>query len=195
MFKCRHLRGTGGFTLIELVVVLLVVMLLGSALLHGPRHGSPRDVHAAAQLVRAEMRRAIARADAIQGEAVFYIDPSVVGPSRGGFTALAGPEGTTRDTLSGTSAAAARSGLLNGAQWGSGNATTAPDGGSPLQIPGTIRCRVGRPCTINGKDRVVLYLTHARNPDAVDAVVLWSDLTVHLLHFQPGTGRWISELR
>lgn len=190
----RQLEGMGGFTLIEVVVVLLIVMLLG-ALLHGPRQGSSRDVHAAAQLVRAEMQRAIARADAVQGEVVFYVDPAVIGKSRGGFVALAGPAGTTKDTLPGPAAAAARSGLLNGAQWGPGNATTAPDGGPPLPMPGTVRCAVGRACTVNGRDRVVLYVTHARNPDAVDAIVLWSDLTVHLLHHQPGTGRWISELR
>lgn len=193
MSPMRQLGGKQGFTLIELVVVLLVVLLLGTALLHGPKYGSPRDVHAAAQLMRAEMQRAIARAEAMQGEAVFYVDPAIVGEDRGGFVALAGPAGTTRDTLS--VPAAARSGLRSGAQWGSGNVSTAPDGGAPRPMPGTIRCQVGRPCTVNGRDRVVLYLTHARNPHAVDAVVLWPDLTVQLLHYQPGTGRWIAELR
>jgi prepilin-type N-terminal cleavage/methylation domain-containing protein len=190
MSPARPLRGSRGFTLIELLIALLVVLLLGSALLHGPKHGSTRDVHAAAQLVRAEMQRAIARADAMQGEAVFYVDPAAVGETRGGFVALAGPPGTSRDTV-----AAARAGLRNGAQWGWGNVTTAPDGGTPLVMPGTIRCQAGQACIVNGRDRVVLYLTHARNPDAVDAVVLWPDLSVQLLHFQPGTGRWVAELR
>ena len=179
--------------MIELVVVLLVVLLLGTALLHGPRFGSSRDVHAAAQLVRAEILRTIARADAVQGEAVFYVDPSVDAESRGGFIALAGPSGTSTDTI--PPERRPRSGLRGGAQWGWGTVTAAPDGGAPIAMPGTIRCQVGRACSVNGRDRVVLYLTHARNPDAVDAIVIGADLTVQLLHHQPGTGRWVAELR
>src|SRR4051812_7400221 len=98
----RTLRGRDGFTLIELVIVLLVVTILAGALLQGPSLGSPRDVRAAAELVRAETLRAIARAEAVEGEAVFYVDPRVDAESRGGFFALAGPPGTTWDTLRGS---------------------------------------------------------------------------------------------
>lgn len=187
-------RTEAGFTLIELVVVLLVAMILGAALLRGPKLGSTRDVHAAALMVRGEMLAAIARADAQEGEAVFYVDPAADGDSRGGFIALAGPPGTTRDSLS-PSAPSPRAGLLRGAQWGWGSATTGPDGLAPAQMPGTIRCRAGSTCALGGSDHVVLYVTHARDPDAVDAIVLWADLTVQLLHFQPATGRWINGLQ
>ena len=187
-------RPEAGFTLIELVVVLVVVMILGAALLRGPRPGSARTVHAAAQLVRAEMLRAIARADALEGEVVFYVDPAVDGQSRGGFIALAGPPGTTRDTLAG-SPPEERTGLRGGTQWGWGSVTVGPDGLPPTRMPGTIRCRVGRACTPGGSDHVVLYLTHARSPETVDAVILWSDLTVQLLHYQPATGRWTPALQ
>jgi type II secretory pathway pseudopilin PulG len=187
-------RAEAGFTLIELVVVLLVAMILGAALLRGPKLGSPRDVHAAALMVRGEMLAAIARAEAEEGEAVFYVDPAADGDSRGGFIALAGPPGTTRDTLS-PATPSPRAGLLHGAQWGWGSATTGPDGLAPARMPGTIRCQAGRTCVLGGRDHVVLYVTHAMNPDAVDAIVLWADLTVQLLHFQPATGRWISGLQ
>jgi prepilin-type N-terminal cleavage/methylation domain-containing protein len=187
-------RTEAGFTLIELVVVLLVALLLGAALLHGPKLGSPRDVHAAALMVRAEMLAAIARAEAQEGDAVFYVDPAAEGESRGGFIALAGPPGSTRDTLSG-SAPSPRAGLLHGAQWGWGSAPAGPDGLPPARMPGTIRCRAGLTCELGGTDHVVLYLTHARNPHAVDAIVLWADMTVHLLHFQPATGRWVDGLQ
>lgn len=189
-----HAQGEAGFTLIEVLVVLVVALILGTALLKGPSLGSVRDVHAAAQLVRGEMLRAIARADALEGEIVFYVDPAVIGGSRGGFLALAGPPGTTRDTLAG-SPPRAWSGLTAGAQWGSGSATVGPDGQPPSRMPGTIRCRVGRACSFGGGDHVVLYVTHARDPEAVDAVILWSDLTVQLLHFQPATGRWTPALQ
>ena len=133
-------RTDAGFTLIELVVVLLVAMILGAVLLRGPKLGSARDVHAAALMVRGEMLAAIARAEAQEGEAVFYVDPAAEGASRGGFIALAGPPGTTRDTLS-PAALSPRAGLLHGAQWGWGSATAGPDGLAPAQMPGTIRCR------------------------------------------------------
>jgi type II secretory pathway pseudopilin PulG len=187
-------RAEAGFTLIEVVVVLLVAMILGAALLHGPKLGSPRDVHAAALMVRGEMLAAITRAEAQEGEAVFYVDPAVDGDSRGGFTALAGPPGTTRDTLS-PAQPSPRAGLLHGAQWGWGSATAGPDGLPPAQMPGTIRCRAGASCALGASDHVVLYVTHARNPDAVDAIVLWADMTVQVLHFQPATGRWTNGLQ
>ncbi|HEU4557579.1 MAG TPA: prepilin-type N-terminal cleavage/methylation domain-containing protein [Longimicrobium sp.] len=187
-------RSERGFTLIEVLAALLVAMVLAAALLQGPTLGNARDVHAAAQLVRSEMLRAVARAEAVEGEVVFHVDPSTLGGSRGGFIALAGPPGTTRDTLAG-SPPAERHGLRDGAQWGWGNVTTGPDGRRPSPMPGTIRCRIGRPCIVNDTEPVVLYVTHARDPETVDAVVLWADLTVQLLHYQPATGRWIPELR
>ena len=190
----RRRLGRQGFTLVELVIVLLVATIVAAALLQGPTLGSWRDVRAAAELVRAEMLRAIAQAEAVEGEAVFYVDPRIDSDGRGAFLALAGPPGTTRDTLRG-SPPPERSGLRQGAQWGWGNATLGPDGAAPTLMPGTVRCRVGQPCRVNGRDHVVLYLTHARNADAVEAVVLWADLTVQLLHYQPATGRWIADLR
>ena len=180
-------RGTAGFTLIELLVMMLAVLIGISLSLRGPQPVSPRLVHRQAQAVRAEMLRALAEAEAYQGDAVFYVDPSVTGTRRGRFLALAGPPGTTRDTLPPD---AGWIDLEEGVQWGWGDATTGPEGSPPVRMLGTIRCTYESACDLAGLPRATLYLTHARDPFNVEAIVLSQDGDVQLLHFHPASGRW-----
>ncbi|HEX7242464.1 MAG TPA: prepilin-type N-terminal cleavage/methylation domain-containing protein [Longimicrobiaceae bacterium] len=185
--------GTAGFTLIELMAVMLVVLIATSLWLRGPQPVSPRQVHGYAQLVRAGMTRALAEAGGRQGDAVFYLDPAVVGGRRGRFLALAGPAGTTRDTLP-----ADHDGwleLLEDVQWGWGSAAAGPDGAPPARMPGTIRCTADGGCDLGGREQATLYLTHARDSLSVEAVVLSRGGNVQIFHFQAGTRRWTPSLQ
>jgi type II secretory pathway pseudopilin PulG len=179
-------------TLVELMIVMIAIGILSGMILRGPDPGQFRRVHGEAQALRAAMVAALVSARAEEGDAVFYVDPTPSGTARGRFLALTGPPGTVRDTLPG---GAAWKTLEGGVQWGWGVATTAPGGGAPLPMLGTVRCEGGASCWLGGRSSAVYYLTHARQPASVDAVVLTTEGDVQLFHLEPGTGRWIPGLR
>lgn len=180
-----------GFTLIEVLVVMVVVLVASTLWLRGPRQVSPRQVHGQAQRIRAVMLRALAEAEGVGGDAVFYVDPAVSGQHRGRFMALSGPPGTTRDTLPTDSGWVD---LAEEVQWGWGSVTAGPDGAPPVRMPGTIRCTREAGCDLAGREHATLYLTHARDSLSVGAVVLARGGNVQLLHYRPGSRTWSPSL-
>lgn len=71
----RNARDSG-FTLIEMIVVLVVLALAGSIVLsRGPLHSPTLDLRAGVRVLASEMRTARARAIAENHDIVFTIDP------------------------------------------------------------------------------------------------------------------------
>ncbi|MGI4747825.1 MAG: prepilin-type N-terminal cleavage/methylation domain-containing protein [Janthinobacterium lividum] len=66
-----------GFTLIEMIVVLVVLALVGSIVLaRGPMHSATLDLRATARTMASEMRRIRAGAIATDHDSVFTVDPA-----------------------------------------------------------------------------------------------------------------------
>lgn len=189
-FRPPHLDEQG-FTLLELVIAMFIILLGLGIWMKGTHTVSPRVVHSPAQIVRTRMVESLARMHSHGGDAVFYVDPATSGDVRGRFLAVAGPVGIDRTT---PGAAEAWVDLTGGAQWGWGSASAAPSGGAPSGIPGTVRCNAHTGCELGALDRVTYYLTHNRDPWVVEAIVLTKDMDVQLYHYQNGTGRWITRL-
>ncbi|NPD66195.1 prepilin-type N-terminal cleavage/methylation domain-containing protein [Lichenicola cladoniae] len=65
-----------GFTLIEMIVVLVVLALVGSIVLaRGPMHSATLDLRASARAMASDMRRTRAGAIATDHDVVFTADP------------------------------------------------------------------------------------------------------------------------
>lgn len=72
----RNTRPDGGFTLIEMIVVLVVLALVGSIVLaRGPMHSATLDLRATARAMASDMRRIRAGAIATDRDVVFTVDP------------------------------------------------------------------------------------------------------------------------
>lgn len=73
----RHGLREAGFTLIEMIVVLVVLALAGSIVLaRGPMHSATLDLRAAGRVVAADMRTTRDRAIATDRDLVFTTDPA-----------------------------------------------------------------------------------------------------------------------
>lgn len=69
-------RPDSGFTLIEMIVVLVVLALVGSIVLaRGPMHSATLDLRATARAMASDMRRIRAGAIATNHDVVFTVDP------------------------------------------------------------------------------------------------------------------------
>jgi len=73
----RNMHLDGGFTLIEMIVVLVVLALVGSIVLaRGPMHSATLDLRATARTMASDMRRVRAGAIAMDRDVVFTVDPA-----------------------------------------------------------------------------------------------------------------------
>jgi type II secretory pathway pseudopilin PulG len=178
-----------GFTIIEAMVVALVLVALTSVALASNRENPHRLVYHQAQQLRARIAEAVSRAEASGGDALLLADASFTGDARGRFLAASDTAGIAETEV----ASREWTPFTAGTQWGAGSAVTGPLGDATAGVPRLVRCSAGRGCAMGARGALTYYLTHARDPSAVAAVVLTPDGTAHLYRYLPHTGVWSTE--
>ncbi|CAA9353574.1 MAG: hypothetical protein AVDCRST_MAG68-3841 [uncultured Gemmatimonadetes bacterium] len=175
--------------MIEAMVVALVLVALTSVALASNRENPHRLVYHQAQQLRARITEAVSRAEARGGDALLLADASFAGDSRGRFLAAPDTAGVPETEVAGREWTP----LGAGTQWGAGSAVSGPLGDSTAGVPRLVRCPAGGGCAVGTRGALTYYLTHARDPSAVAAVVLTPDGIAHLYRYLPGTSTWSTE--
>ncbi len=171
-------------------MVALVLVVLTAVALAPNRENPHRLVHHQAQQLRARITEAVARAEARGGDALLLADAAVSGDARGSFLASSDTAGVPEAEIVG------REWLPLGAetQWGAGSATLGPLGDSVGGVPRLVRCAAARGCGVGARGALTYYVTHARDPSAVAAVVLTPDAIAHLYRYVPASDAWTTEV-
>jgi prepilin-type N-terminal cleavage/methylation domain-containing protein len=183
-----------GFTLLELVVVIALIITMVTVFLGGPPPNPHRHVDATIRAIQTAAQTAIYDADARGGEIIFTANTDIDGEIRGVFRAISGNAGTTTTSIF---EAQQIVDLRNGVTWGAGEAENGPRGEdvSDGQIPGTIRCHAINGCNLGGEAALVYYITHVREPKAVAAMTITTDGIVEVFKYIPATDTWTREIR
>lgn len=173
-----------GYTLVELLGVLVLAAALMTVLLKGPPVDPHAEVVGAAHTVRAAMLAALERAEADGTGATFQVDTAT---DRGRYR-------VSTDTAAPPDAGwhALRPELV----FSSGGAPVGALGedSASIRIPSTVGCAAGV-CDLGGADAVAFYITHSRHQTAVTAVVLSTDGLVRAFRYRPGHGVWQAGLQ
>jgi prepilin-type N-terminal cleavage/methylation domain-containing protein len=182
----RPPRARDGFTLIEMAIVLVIVVLLGSRFISAPRPSPQKEARATALRMRAMLVAALSQAELEHGEVIVKAEAAPTGDIRGRFLALAGSVGVTptddpvADWIE----------LDHGQIWRSGSATLDPMGvPTDGKVPGTIRCSAEQ-CETGDGAYVVYYVGHFRSPFVGWSVVLTRDREVLLFGWNPVRAAW-----
>lgn len=178
-----------GFTMIEVMVVALVLVALTAVALAPNRENPHRLVYRQAQQLRARISEAVSRAEARGGDALLLADASLSGGARGSYLTASDTAGVSEAEVAGREWTP----LAAGTQWGVGSAVTGPLGDSVGGIPRLVRCSAGRGCGVGANGALTYYVTHARDPSAVAALVLTPDGTAHLYRYLPAAAAWSTE--
>jgi type II secretory pathway pseudopilin PulG len=175
--------------MIEVLVVALVIVALTAVALAPNRENPHRLVYRQAQQLRARITEAVARAEARGGDALLLADASISAGARGSFLAASDTAGIPEAEI----AAREWTPLASGTQWGAGSAVSGPLGDSVGGIPRLVRCSAGGGCDVGARGALTYYVTHAREPSAVAALVLTPDGIAHLYRYLPATDSWSTE--
>jgi prepilin-type N-terminal cleavage/methylation domain-containing protein len=179
-------RQPNGFTLVEMLAVLLLVVILASQFLSAPRPSGARAAGDAAAQIRAMLTAALANADLEGSDVVIRADPDSTASRSGRFIAWEGPPGVAvpTDTLAGWVD------LQEGVAWRAGTAALDPMGvPTDGKVPGTVRCTAAE-CETGAADYVVYYVGHVRATAASWALVLTRSRTVVLYRWDPARSAW-----
>jgi hypothetical protein len=172
--------------MIEVMVVALVIVALTAVALAPNRENPHRLVYHQAQQLRARISEAVSRADGRGGDALLLAHASSSG---GSFLAASDTTGVQEAEIAGREWMP----LGAGTQWGAGSATTGPLGDSVGGVPRLVRCSAGHGCGVGARGALTYYITHARDPSAVAAVVLTPDGIAHLYRYLPAADAWSTE--
>jgi hypothetical protein len=175
--------------MIEAMVVALVLVALTSVALASNRENPHRLVYHQAQQLRARISEAVSRAEASGGDALLLADASFTGDTRGRFLAASDTAGVAETEVASREWTA----LTAGTQWGKGSAASGPLGDTTDGVPRLVRCSAGRGCAMGARGALTYYLTHARDPSAVAAVVLTPDGIAQPYRYIPGAAAWSTE--
>jgi prepilin-type N-terminal cleavage/methylation domain-containing protein len=179
-------RARDGFTLIEMAIVLVIVVLLGSRSLAAPRPSAQKEARATSLRMRAMLVASLAEAELVNGEVIVKAEAVAVGDTGGRFLALAGAVGVTPSD----DPAAEWLELDHGQVWRAGSATADPMGApTDGNVPGTIRCSAEQ-CETGDSPYVVYYVGHARAHRVGWAVVLTREREVLLFGWNPARNAW-----
>lgn len=186
MNRPRRRSRANGFTLIEMVGALLLVLAIGAWGLATATRPSPRrEAGAAALRMRAMLGAALTSAELDGGDVVIRA-VSDSADTGGRFLALAGPVGV----VPGDDPAADWVVLDGGVRWRRGTATLDPMGAATDgRVPGTVRCSADL-CETGAADYVVYFVGHARSARASWALVLTRQREVLLFGWNPAASVW-----
>ena len=182
----RRRSLANGFTLIEMVGVLVIVIAIGAWGLATATRPSPRrEAAGAAMRMRAMLGATLADAELDGGDVVVR---AVADSAQGGgrFLALAGPPGV----MPADDPSADWVVLDGGVRWRRGTATVDPMGAATDgRIPGTVRCTVDA-CETGLADYVVYFIGHSRSTRVSWALVLTRERDVVLFGWNPASAAW-----
>lgn len=186
----RERRGRGrGYTLVEVMGAILLVILAGSMFMGAPRPVPEKQAGDAVRVMRAALEAALADSEAEGGDVEVRADAVRSGDPGGRFLALAGPQGVTVGGVPGAEWLELREGVV----WRPGTADTDPAGvPTDGRIPGTVRCTAGE-CETGAADYVVYYVGHSRAERVGWALVLHRTREVQLFRWEHAAGAWKSE--
>lgn len=177
----RPIRGdAGGFTLVELLVVLTVFAIISTVYMALHRPSEVYPVENAVQRLAGEIERVRDRAVATEGEALIAVLPD------GRYAARAGPSGSL--ALATTPASEWES-LPDGLSWGAGEATADPYAAAIAPLPAQVFCDADGIC--NAPAPAAIYLIRSvREGHRVAAVTLDAGGTIHTWRWRKGDGSW-----
>lgn len=180
-----------GYTLIEVLGSVLLLVVIGSMLLAGSRPAPRSDARDAALRIRGMLVAALAEAEAEGGEVLVRAESGPAGTRTGRFLALAGPPGVVPadDPSAGWVA------LEEGVAWRAGTATVDPMGAATDgRVPGTVRC-TAEACGTGDGDYTVYFIGHVRRAQVAWALVLTREREVQLFEWNAVDHRWETEPR
>lgn len=187
----RHPRRPNGFTLIEALGAILLLIAIATLMFSAPRPSPQRASGDAALLMRAMLSAALADAEVDGGDVIVKAESTPADEPAGRFLALAGPVGVTPAD----DPAADWIELTGGVVWRAGTAAADPMGRpTDGKVPGTVRCTVDA-CGTGTPDYVVYFVGHSRSERVSWALVLTRERDVHLLRWSDRSQTWESEPR
>lgn len=175
----------GGFSIVELLVVLTVFAIVSTVYLALHRPSEVFPVESAAQRLAGEIERVRDHAVATEGEALIAVLPD------GRFAARYGQSGSL--ALANTPADEWES-LPEGLSWGGGEADDDPFGGAITPLPAQVFCDADGVC--NAPSPAAVYLIRSvREAQRVAAVTLDAGGTVHVWRWRKGDRSWQPQAR
>lgn len=187
MRRRRH-AGDDGYTLIEMLGAVLLMIAIGGMVYAAPRPSPQREAGDTGMRMRAMLTAALAASELDGGDVVVRAE-GVKGELGGRFLALAGPAGVVAESDPGADWIELEGGVV----WRAGTATTDPMGiATDGSVPGTVRC-TSTSCETGRADYVVYFVGHQRSPRVSWGLVLTRERDVHLLHWNAQTNQWESE--
>lgn len=189
MRSIRSPARQDGFTLVEMMGSLLLVIAIGSMIYAAPKPSPQRDAGEAVRRMRAMLVAALADAELEGGEVVVRAEAAPSGERSGRFIALAGPAGVTLSD----DPAADWVELTRGVVWRAGTATTDPLGAATDgRVPGTVRCSA-ESCETGTAEYVTWFVGHARGARVAWALVLTRERDVQLFRWEHASSTWKTE--
>lgn len=183
LFHAPAQRRRRGFTLLEFIAVIVIVIVGLGLYMRVPDSNQHRLVQGTAHDLQAAMQAALEQAEQKGEQAVFYVDVTPTAGRYGKFLAISGPPGVDSVGAIGWIE------FTTDVQWSTGAATTGPMGDAVGPLPAEIRCS-GRNCYLGGSDFVTYYVGHRKNPLSVSAVVLTTEGILQLFRYKPATNTW-----
>lgn len=189
MTNIRSPARRNGFTLVEMMGSILLVIAIGSMMYAAPRPSPQRDAGEAARRMRAMLVAALADAELEGGEVVVRADAEASATRSGRFLALAGPAGVTEAD----DPAADWVELSGGVVWRAGTAAFDPMGtATDGRVPGTVRCS-SESCETGTAEYVTYFVGHSRGARVSWALVLTREREVQLFRWDHPSSTWRTE--
>ncbi|HEX8695579.1 MAG TPA: hypothetical protein VF746_24410 [Longimicrobium sp.] len=178
-----------GFTLVEMMGALLLVIVIGSLFLAAPRPSPRAEAGDAARRIRAMLTAALAEAELDGGEVIVRAEAVAAEGRSGRFLALSGPPGVMPED----DPAADWVELADGVVWRAGTASADPAGvPTDGRVPGSVRC-TAEACETGAADHVVYFVGHARSARVSWALVLTRERAVQLFRWDATSNTWKTE--
>lgn len=189
MPRARTRPPPNGFTLVETMGAVLLLIMIGSMFLAAPRPSPRPEAGDAARRMRAMLAAALAEAELDGGEVIVRAEAVETAGRSGRFLALAGAPGVVPED----DPAADWVELAGGVVWRAGTATADPVGlPTDGRVPGSVRCSA-ETCETGAADHVAYFVGHTRSARVSWALVLTRDRAVQLYRWDAGSNAWKTE--